>query len=463
MKEATLDSSSVEVRSANRNAEGIATGIPMESGVAADSTSRPFVVRDGELCCGAVPLRKLAEQHGTPLYVYSGDQIAERAALFQRAFAGRAHTVCYAVKANSALAILRLLGERGCGFDIVSGGELQRVLLAAGPERSTEWAGRVVFSGVGKTAAEMDAALAAGILIFNVESEAELRLLERRAEAAGVRARFALRVNPDIFAETHPYISTGLSAHKFGIAIGLAREVYRSVAGSLWLEAAGVSVHIGSQIRQVEPFAAALARVVDLVGQLRADGLAIRYVDAGGGLGIEYGSAGFGASAQVQAYAEALQAAMASLQDVHLLIEPGRFLVGQAGALVTRVLYTKRNGEKTFVIVDAAMNDLIRPTLYQAHHEIVPVMAREETSPRTAVDVVGPVCESGDFFARDRLLPELHEGELVALLDAGAYGLSLSSNYNTRLRPAEVLVTGNEATLIRRRETYAELFAAEMV
>lgn len=428
---------------------------------ATDTSGRPFVVSGDELCCGGLGLRGLAQEWGTPLYVYAGDQIAERARLFQNALSDRPHTVCYAVKANSALAVLRLLGEQGCGFDIVSGGELARVIAAAGDERANDWTGRVVFSGVGKTAEEMDAALAANILMFNVESEAELEMLATRAEMLGRKARFALRVNPDVFAETHPYISTGLSAHKFGIAIALARGVYGRFKDSPWLEAVGVSVHIGSQIRQVEPFAAALARVVALVRELREDGLGIRYVDAGGGLGIEYGAGEFTAAGQVSGYANALRSALGGL-EAHLLIEPGRFLVGQAGALVSRVLYTKRNGEKKFVITDAAMNDLIRPALYQAHHEIVPVTQGAGASAE-AVDVVGPVCESGDFFARDRTLPELEQGDLVALLDAGAYGLSLSSNYNTRLRPAEVLVRGGEAKLIRRRETYEELFAPEML
>ncbi|MFN2976026.1 diaminopimelate decarboxylase [Terriglobus aquaticus] len=430
-----------------------------------EASGRPFAVCGDELCCvgggSSVELRSLAQEYGTPLYVYSGDQIVERARMFQNAFADRAHTVCYAVKANSALGILRLLGDQGCGFDIVSGGELARVIAAAGPERAHEWTGRVVFSGVGKTAEEMDSALAAGILQFNVESEAELELLAERAELLQRKARFALRVNPDVFAETHPYISTGLSAHKFGIAIGLARGVYARFREHAWLEATGVSVHIGSQIRQVEPFQAAMERVVALVRELRADGANIRTVDGGGGLGIEYGAEEFSPAAKVCAYANAVRAALGDL-DAHLLIEPGRFLVGQAGALVSRVLYTKRNGEKKFVITDAAMNDLIRPALYQAHHEIVPVMQVADAEAET-VDVVGPVCESGDFFARDRSLPELEQGDLVALLDAGAYGLSLSSNYNTRLRPAEVLVRSGEAKLIRRRETYEELFAPEMV
>ena len=423
------------------------------------SGGRPFVFREGVLCCGDVPLNELAKTFGTPLYVYSGDQISERARLFQDAFPATPHTVCYAVKANSSLAILKLLAGLGCGFDIVSGGELARVTAAAGPEVAK----RVVFSGVGKTAPEMDAALAAGILLFNVESEPELDLLAARAAAAGKRARIALRVNPDVSAETHPYISTGLSAHKFGIGIALARAVYARAATMPSIETAGVSVHIGSQIRQVEPFAEALGKTLALVRDLRADGHNIRYVDAGGGLGIEYGEGEFDAASQVAHYSEALHGALrqGSVDDLHLLLEPGRFLVGQAGALLTRVLYRKQNGDKRFVVVDAAMNDLIRPALYQAHHEIVPGVQRKGVPEETA-DIVGPVCESGDFFARARTLPESEEGDLLAILDAGAYGLSLSSNYNTRLRPAEVLIESGQPRLIRRRETYEELFAPEI-
>jgi diaminopimelate decarboxylase len=407
------------------------------------------------LQCGKVSLEALARRYGTPLYVYSADQIAERLALFQNALAGRDHLVCYAVKANSALAILKLLAERGAGFDIVSGGELQRVLAAA-----PEAAGRVVFSGVGKTAAEIDLALQAGILEFNVESEAELALLSARAKKLKKRAHFALRVNPDVFAETHPYISTGLREHKFGIDIRRARAIYKSASGDRWLEAHGVSVHIGSQIRSAEPFAAAMQRVSKLVAQLKRDGIALKSVDAGGGLGIDYHGGSFDAAEKVREYADALAKALGDFEG-RLLIEPGRFLVAQAGALVTRVLQVKRNGKKTFVITDAAMNDLIRPALYQAHHEIVPVRPRAG-KPRV-VDVVGPVCESGDFFARDRELPRVEPGDLVALLDAGAYGMAQSSNYNTRPRAAEVLVEGAKARLIRRRETVADLLAAEMV
>jgi diaminopimelate decarboxylase len=406
-----------------------------------------------------VSLAALADEFGTPLYIYSASQIRYRFGLFQQAFAGRPFTVCYAVKANSSLAILRMLAELGAGFDIVSGGELERVRRANKAALK-----RVVFSGVGKQVWEIDAALKAGILMFNVESEAELTLLAERAEALGVRARFALRVNPDVFAETHPYISTGLREHKFGIDIGAARAIYRKALKLKWLDPVGVSVHIGSQIRAVEPFAAALARVAALVGYLRKDGHDIRYVDAGGGLGIDYNDSPaepkFDPARKVKDYAAALNKVSATL-DVHLLLEPGRFLVAQAGALLTRVLVVKKNGSKTFVIADAAMNDLIRPALYQAHHEILPVVQARRGA-EAPVDVVGPVCESGDFFARDRAMPKVKAGDLVALLDAGAYGMSQTSNYNTRTRPAEVLVDGAEAKLIRRRETLKDLFAPEM-
>ncbi|MFP5207715.1 MAG: diaminopimelate decarboxylase [Acidobacteriota bacterium] len=420
-------------------------------------SARPFIVPQAgaALYCGKVSLEALARRYGTPLYVYSADQIAERLGLFQQALAGRDHLVCYAVKANSALAILKLLAERGAGFDIVSGGELERVLAAA-----PEAAGRVVFSGAGKTAAEIDLALRAGILEFNVESEAELALLAERARKLKQRARFALRVNPDVFAETHPYISTGLREHKFGIDIRQAPRIYMSVAGHRWLEAHGVSVHIGSQIRSAEPFGAAMERVSRLVRQLAADGIVLKAVDAGGGLGIDYHSASFDAAAKVREYAQAIEQALAGFEG-RLLLEPGRFLVAQAGALVTRVLQVKRSGKKTFVITDAAMNDLIRPALYQAHHEIAPVRPRAGR-PRI-VDVVGPVCESGDFFAHDRKLAPVEPGDLLAVLDAGAYGMAQSSNYNTRLRPPEVLVEGTRARLIRRRETMADLLAPERV
>ena len=421
------------------------------------SSSRPFQYPQpgSALHCGKVSLEALAKRFGTPLYVYSADQIVERLGLFQSALAGRDHLVCYAVKANSALAILKLLAARGAGFDVVSGGELERVRSAA-PEALE----RVVFSGVGKTAAEIDLALQADILEFNVESEAELELLAARARKLKRKARFALRVNPDVFADTHPYISTGLREHKFGIDIRQAKRIYASAAGSRWLQAHGVSVHIGSQIRSAAPFGAAMERVTKLVTELRREGIQLRSVDAGGGLGIDYHGGVFAAAAKVREYTAALEQALKGF-DGRLLLEPGRFLVAQAGALIARVLQVKRNGKKTFVITDAAMNDLIRPALYQAHHEIVPVRPRVGR-PRT-VDVVGPVCETGDFFARDRKLAPVEPGDLVALLDAGAYGMAQSSNYNTRPRAAEVLVEGKSPRLIRRRETMADLLGPEMV
>ncbi len=391
---------------------------------------------------------------GTPLYVYSADAIAARYRLFAGAFAGQPHLVCYSVKANSALGVLKLLAGLGAGFDIVSGGELERVLAV-----DRRAGARVVFSGVGKTAAELDLALRARIRIFNVESEQELELLAERASRRGVTAPFALRVNPDVFAETHPYISTGLSEHKFGIAIGEARALYARARRMKPVRAAGVSVHIGSQIRDAGPFGAAAERVAALVGELREDGeRSLGSVDIGGGLGIEYEGA-WDPAARVAAYAQAVRGALGGLQGIELLLEPGRFLVAEAGALVTQVLYTKQNGGKRFVIADAGMNDLIRPSLYGAHHAIEPVAAPSKTM--ETVDVVGPVCESGDFLGRDRMLPHVEPGDLLAVLDAGAYGLSLSSNYNTRPRPAEVLVEGKRARLIRRRETVKELLKLE--
>lgn len=382
--------------------------------------------------------------------------MAGRLSLFQKAFESVPHQICYAVKANSALAVLDLFARQRAGFDVVSGGELERVLAV-----DRDAAARTVFSGIGKTAAEMDLGLRAGILQFNVESEGELELLAERAAKLRKRARIALRVNPDVFAETHPYISTGMREHKFGIDIRRARAVYRRAGKHL--EPSGVSVHIGSQIQSAEPFGAAAERVAGLIAELRRDGHAIRYIDLGGGLGIEYHlDRPFDAEDRVRKYAAALQPVVERVGGVTLLLEPGRFLVAQAGALLTRVLYVKKNGEKRFVIVDAAMNDLIRPSLYQAHHEIAAV-APSRGSRTMKADVVGPVCESGDFFARDRELPPLKRGDLVAILDAGAYGMVLASNYNSRPRGAEVLIERSRARLIRRRETVGDLLAAERI
>lgn len=420
---------------------------------------RPFAypTPQSPLACGEAALDALAKKYGTPLYVYSADHIRYRLGLFTQAFADQKYLVCYAVKANSALAILKLFDRHGAGFDIVSGGELERLLAI-----SRAAAARAVFSGVGKTAPEIDLALRSSILLFNVESEGELDLLTERAAKLKKNARIALRVNPDVFAETHPYISTGLREHKFGIDIRRARTVYRAAARSRWIEPAGVSVHIGSQIRTADPFGAAATRVASLIHQLRHDGLPIRFLDAGGGLGIEYHlDLPFHPEEKIQQYAVALKNAASRIDGTQLLLEPGRFLVAQAGALLCRVLYTKKNGTKNFIILDAGMNDLIRPSLYQAHHEIVPVTPRKGAR-KLIADVVGPVCETGDFFARDRVMPAMQPGDLVAILDAGAYGQTLASNYNSRPRPAEVLIEGKRARLIRRRENNADMLATEL-
>src|SRR5256885_2791296 len=400
------------------------------------------------LHCESVSLAQLARQYDTPLYVYSANAIRTRYRTLDGAFANVPHTICYSVKANSNLSVLKLLAKEGAGFDVVSGGELERVLRA---DRNA--ARKVVFSGVGKTPDEMDAALKAGILLFNLESEAEMLVLARRASYMRVRAPIAFRVNPDVPAKTHPYISTGLREHKFGVPIRNARELYRKAAAQKSLEVTGVSVHIGSQITDMRPFAATMKRLARLLEQLRDDGHDIDYVDAGGGLGIDYSRTqrdGFHVISQ--RYAQAIVKPLAGMCD-HLLLEPGRAMVGRAGVLLTRVLYRKQNGRKKFLVVDAGMNDLIRPSLYNAHHEIVPVIRR--TTRLETVDVVGPICESGDFFAHDRRLPKLAEGDLLAIRDVGAYGMSLASNYNSRPRAAEVMVDGRIVKVIRRRETMA--------
>jgi diaminopimelate decarboxylase len=409
-----------------------------------------------ELLADSVPLRQLADRYGTPLYVYSATAIRQRYQQFDEAFAACEHTVCYSVKANSNLSILKLLAALGAGFDIVSGGELQRVLLA-----SRKSAAQVVFSGVGKLTDEIDLALRSGILLFNVESPSELQLLSARAAHLRKTARFAIRVNPDVDARTHPYISTGLHEHKFGVPIREASELYRQGAPSRYVRAAGVSVHIGSQITDVGPFREAMQRVAALVRALRNDGHDIRYVDAGGGLGISYAKNPRGKfPARVKAYAAAIIRPLHRL-GVHVLLEPGRSIIGPAGVLLSRVVYGKRNDGKHFLILDAAMNDLMRPSLYGAHHEIVPVILAADNDTLSKVDVVGPICESGDFFARNRELPAVNEGDLLAILDAGAYGMSLASNYNSRPRAAEVLVDGKQSKLIRKRESVRDLMAPE--
>ncbi len=406
------------------------------------------------LCCEDVSLAKLAGKFATPLYVYSATTIRQRAKILDRAFADQAHTLCYSVKANSNLSILRLLARMRCGFDVVSGGELERVLRA-----DRRAAKKVVFSGVGKTKAELEAALKAGILLFNVESEAELELLAACASRLRKVAPMAMRVNPDVSAETHPYISTGLHKHKFGVPIQQAKGLYAKAAASKHLQTIGVSVHIGSQITDVAPFAEAMERVADLVRELRIAGHPIAYVDAGGGLGIPYREESApDLETAALAYAKAVTTPLRSL-GIHLLLEPGRSIVGPAGVLLTQVVYKKTNNGKRFLIVDAGMNDLIRPSLYHAHHEIVPVQIASEE--RETCDVVGPVCESGDFFARNREMPPARAGDLLAILDTGAYGMVLASNYNTRPRPAEVMVEKKSVKLVRRRETVRDCFRLE--
>lgn len=413
-----------------------------------------FVYRNRKLHCESAEMSRLAAQYGTPLYVYSATSIQQRFQKFDAAFEKHPHTICYSVKANSNLAILKMLAKMGAGFDVVSGGELERVMRA---DKSA--AKRAVFSGVGKTAPEMDLALRAGILLFNLESEAELHLLAERAAKLQKTARIAFRVNPHVHATTHPYITTGLREHKFGVNIDDAPRLYGEAARLDWLEPAGVSVHIGSQITDVAPFGETMELVTRLAHQLMREGLNISLVDAGGGLGINYeGGAAGDFSKAARDYAAALLGSLRK-EQFHLLLEPGRSIAAPAGALLTRVLYVKENSGKQFLIVDAGMNDLIRPSLYQAYHEIVPVELKRGKA--VTADVVGPVCETGDFFARGRTLPPVEAGDLVAILDAGAYGMSISSNYNSRPRPAEVLIEGSKARVVRRRESFDDMVRAE--
>ena len=404
--------------------------------------------RATELYCEGVAIESLAARRGTPLYVYSAAMIRARLNAFANAFRSIPHTLCYSVKANSTLAILRLVAKEGAGFDVVSGGELQRVLRVGRKNAS-----KVVFSGVGKTAAEMELALRSRILLFNIESASEMNVLSATATRLKKRAAVAVRVNPDVSAKTHPYISTGLHQHKFGVPIPEALALYAQAAEQPYLTVAGVSVHIGSQITDVDSFQSALERVADLVRVLRTQGYDIRYIDAGGGLGISYEGAQGSFKKQISEYAKAVLGPLRGLK-LHLLLEPGRSIVGPAGVLLTRVLYRKTNNGKRFLIVDAAMNDLLRPSLYSAYHEIVPVSRASRKTEIT--DVVGPICETGDFFARDRKLPLAGEGDLLAILDVGAYGSVLGSNYNTRGRAAEALVDGARARVIRRQESVAD-------
>ncbi len=416
------------------------------------SAVRPFFsYRDGQLCVEDLPLASLAAEHGTPLFVYSKAAMLQALAAYQRGFAGRQARICYAMKANSSLAILQTFVQAGCGLDIVSGGELERALAAGAAPQD------IIFSGVGKTRAEMKRALEIGIGCFNVESRAELAVLDDVATAMGVRAPVSIRVNPDVDARTHPYISTGLKGNKFGIAHTEAVQTYRYVAGCQGLRVVGIDCHIGSQITEAEPYLDAMDRVLDLVEAIEAAGVPIAHIDFGGGLGIDY-------QGDTPPAADALWQALLSKLDARgfgqrpLLVEPGRSLVGNAGVCLTEVLYLKPGEHKNFLIVDAAMNDLPRPAMYQAHHGIVPVVPRD--GPTTTWDVVGPVCESGDWLGRDRALA-VQPGDVLAVLSAGAYCMSMASNYNTRGRAAEVLVDGAQARLIRARESVADQLRLE--
>jgi diaminopimelate decarboxylase len=407
----------------------------------------PFSYTAGELRAEAVPLSRIAQEFGTPCYVYSRAALMEAWRSFDAAFEGQDHLVCYAVKANSNIAILDLFAQLGSGFDVVSGGELARVRAAGGDP------GKVVFSGVGKSAQEIRDALAAGILCFNVESASELLRLDRIAGELGVPAPVGLRVNPDVDAGTHPYIATGLKQDKFGVAHGEALALYRQARDLKHLRIKGIGCHIGSQVTATAPFTAALEKIVALADQLEGEGIALSHLDIGGGLAIRYRDE---TPPSVTAYAQALRAVLGK-RRYRLMLEPGRLLVGNAGLLLTRVEYLKQGEEKNFAVVDAAMNDLVRPSLYDAWHGVMPV---REGDGGSVYDVVGPICESGDFLARDRRLP-VNEGDLLALMSAGAYGMSMASNYNTRPRAAEIMVDGSTAHVIREREDFAELMARE--
>jgi len=409
-----------------------------------------FAYRGGVLCAEQVPLDEIARRFGTPCYVYSRGVIEGNLARFADALAGRKSLIAYSVKANSNLALLALMTRLDAGFDIVSGGELARVLAAGGDPR------KVVFSGVGKTQAEIEQALRAGILCLNLESEAELERVAATAARLGVRAPVAFRVNPDVDAKTHPYISTGLKDNKFGIAYADAERVYRSAARHASLELVGIGCHIGSQLTSAAPFVDAAARILALTERLERAGIGLSHVDLGGGFGIRYKDE---SPASIGEFLKGALAVLAGRKET-LIVDPGRSIVGEAGVLLTRVEYLKPGESKNFLVVDAAMNDFIRPALYGAWHEVRQVREMESDAVAGVYDIVGPVCESADFLARERELA-VRAGSLLAVMSAGAYGMVMSSNYNTRPRPAEVMVSGASATLVRERETVNQLFAAE--
>jgi len=411
-----------------------------------------FQYKGGEYRVEDVSVKKIVEAVGTPCYIYSNSALEGDFDVFREAFSEISPLICFSVKANSNLAVLRTYANLGIGFDVVSGGELLRVLRAGGDP------GKIVFSGVGKTEDEIKAAIEAGILFFNVESIEELHVINDVAKELGNRARIALRVNPDIDPKTHPYISTGLKKSKFGIEISKALDVYKEASRMEGIEVVGIDAHIGSQIFQLDPFVESLRKLIELGDALKNEGITIQYIDIGGGLGISYKEGEM--PPHPKEYADVIKREINST-PYKLVLEPGRVLVGNAGILVTKVLYVKDGVSTKFVVVDAAMNDLIRPAFYDSYHEVITVDERlgdEET-----VDIVGPVCESGDFFAKDRGLPKVKRGDLLAILSAGAYGFVMSSNYNTRPRVPEVMVRGEEFFIVREREAYEDLFRGEVI
>jgi len=410
-----------------------------------------FAYKEGELYCEDVPVSKIAREMGTPLYIYSHATLLRHFRAFDGAFGDVPHITCFAVKSNSNIAVLKLFAGEGGGADIVSGGELYRA-LSAGIDP-----GKIVYSGVGKTAEEMAYALRSEILMFNVESSQEIALLNDVAGKMGKRASIAIRVNPDVDPETHPYISTGLKEHKFGIDIEKALEDYRVASGLSHLHVAGVSCHIGSQLTRVSPFVDALRKLNEFVGKLRKKGIPIEYLDLGGGLGITYDKE---APPHPGEYAAALKKEL-DMEGLTVVLEPGRVIAGNAGILVAKVLYVKRSPQKNFVVIDAAMNDLIRPSLYGSYHDIQPVRRSEQGVLKA--DVVGPICESTDFMARDRDMAAFEPGDLMAVMSAGAYGFSMASNYNSRPRVPEVMVRKDRYFVIRERETYEDLVRGERI
>lgn len=412
-----------------------------------------FHYRGGELYCEKVPVERMAEDAGTPLFVYSHAFIKDAVKEYKIAFRGTPLLLCYAVKANANIAILKLLENLGCGAEVISGGELYRTRQAGVKP------GKIVFDGPGKSPEEIRYALREGVLMFNVESEQELECIDALAGEMKVKARIALRVNPDVNPNTHPYIATGLKKDKFGIPIERALDYYKRAAAMSNLEVVGLHQHIGSQITRVGPYRDSVRKLVDLLERLRAEGLRLQYLDIGGGPGIRYDKE---RALTPERLAGALREVLES-SGCRLIVEPGRSIVGNSGALITRLLYIKSNAVKNFYIVDAAMNDLIRPSLYQAHHHIAPVQLVPERDGTITVDVVGPICESGDYFAQDREMPVMEPRSLIAVMSAGAYGFTMASNYNARPRAAEVLVKGDEYHIIRRRETFRDLIKGEKI